>query len=237
MKKLFVLLLLFPVLVFADVDTKDGVSITENTDLDGFTSTIDTCDGQTVAVGCTETYAPAVTQDQGDYVGYQEGSDFVGFVYVPASDECICDIDVQIRQEYGDPTGLNYHISIYTVDGNNDLASLVGTSDAVAGSVIQGAANGSWMSANGDTFSFSPCVNLTGSTEYALVAFVDDDANLTDNPEHDGINYWRWAYDNELGSDGITIERGIWTWDASIPYAELGALDADDRGSFKVSTQ
>jgi hypothetical protein len=40
---------LFPALVFADVDTKDGVSITENTDLDGFTSTIDTYDGQTVS--------------------------------------------------------------------------------------------------------------------------------------------------------------------------------------------
>jgi hypothetical protein len=45
MKRLFALLLLFPVLVFADVDTKDGASITEDTDMDGFTGTIGGVDG------------------------------------------------------------------------------------------------------------------------------------------------------------------------------------------------
>ncbi|MHA2403593.1 MAG: hypothetical protein ACXADH_11430 [Candidatus Kariarchaeaceae archaeon] len=45
MKKLFVLLLLFPALVFADVDTKDGASITEDTDMDGLTGTIGGVDG------------------------------------------------------------------------------------------------------------------------------------------------------------------------------------------------
>lgn len=48
-------LLLFGVLVFADVDTRDGTAIQDSTNLDGFTSNLDDADGQvikTAAGGC-----------------------------------------------------------------------------------------------------------------------------------------------------------------------------------------
>lgn len=58
MKKLFIILFLlvcFGVLVFADVDTRDGTAITDATNLDGFTSNLDDADGQVIkasAGGC-----------------------------------------------------------------------------------------------------------------------------------------------------------------------------------------
>jgi hypothetical protein len=52
MKKLFIpLLCFFHLLVYADVDTKDGAAITTATNQDGFTSNISKVDGQTIASG------------------------------------------------------------------------------------------------------------------------------------------------------------------------------------------
>jgi hypothetical protein len=52
MKKLFIpLLCFFHLLVYADVDTKDGAAITTATNQDGFTSNISKADGQTIASG------------------------------------------------------------------------------------------------------------------------------------------------------------------------------------------
>jgi len=51
MKRLVLFLFLLPVIVFADVDTKDGTAITTSSNIDGFTSNISKIDGQTVTGG------------------------------------------------------------------------------------------------------------------------------------------------------------------------------------------
>ena len=94
MKKLFILvLLLIPCLLFADIDTKDGVSITEDTDMDGFTGTIgDLCGGGDAAAGgggetvSFRSYASACNGNpSGDYVtvnvpaGVQTGDIMIGY--------------------------------------------------------------------------------------------------------------------------------------------------------------
>jgi len=191
--------------------------------------------GKVIAAVCAESYAPSVTQDQGDYVGYGDNLDFTGFIYKPTDTECVCEIYPTIREEVGDPTGNNYHIRIFTIDGNDDVDAIIGTSAAVAGATIQGAGNGAEIG----PFIFSPCVTLTGGTEYAITAFIDTDSNLTDDPseELDASNYWRWAYDDERSLDAIQMGRAVWTWDAAIPYENTAAIDAEDDGDFRVFTQ
>jgi len=60
MKKIFVIvgILCFAGLAYADVDTRDGAAITTSSNVDGFSSNIDKCDGQTVKAtgGCTPSY-------------------------------------------------------------------------------------------------------------------------------------------------------------------------------------
>ena len=185
--------------------------------------------GKNTAV-CAAVYSPSVTRDQGVSIGRTANGDFAGYIYKPTANRCVCEVYAINEQEAGDPTGNNYHMRIFTIDGNNDVDAIIGTSAAVAGATIQGLGVG----ASVGPFTFSPCVNLTSGTEYPLTIFIDTDADLTDNPEEDGINYWRWSYDDERSLDLIQMGRGSWTWDAAIPYADEYVPDAEDDGDFTV---
>jgi hypothetical protein len=154
MKRLFALLLLFPALVFAVVNIKDGVSITENTDLDGFTSTIDTCDGQTVAgPGCTEAYdSTGLTDDEVQYVSRYAAREYVGTKMATAAEICICEIEYQTGSLSGFvgggdndctlPDCPDYYAMLFTVDGNDDLSVKLGTSNGIDGDDIADVGSG-----------------------------------------------------------------------------------------------
>jgi len=181
---------------------------------------------------CTEVYAPSLTVDEGSYIGRYASNDFSGYIYKPSANRCICEVYAYCQNETGNQTGNNYHMRIFTIDGNDDVDTIVGTSAAVAGSTI----NGSGASYIGP-FIFSTCVNLTSGTEYPFTIFIDTDSDLTDDPEYDSTNYWKWGYDNERNLDGIQVGRGDWTWDASIPYVDAGGgIDLEDDGDMKVSS-
>jgi hypothetical protein len=216
------------------VDTKDGVSITENTDLDGFTSTIDTCDGQTVAgPGCTETYAPAWTSDSERAIGQASSVDYYGLIYTPTSNEDVCAIDLYIEGIDGTLSSAHdYYISIFTINGA-DCQALLGTSVKIDGDAMVA---DTWTSANAGLFTFATPVSLTASTSYIIGAWVDQDGNLTDNPEHDATNHPEFGDDNNNNGDAITGGRIYCSWDAAIPY--VGTLsDANDDPLFRIHTQ
>ena len=56
MKKVLILALFFPLICFGAVDTKDGAAITTASNIDGFTSAIGKCGGQSISAGgsCSE---------------------------------------------------------------------------------------------------------------------------------------------------------------------------------------
>ena len=68
MKKLIALaVLIIPAILAADVDTKDGAALSTTSDVDGFSSNIDDCDGQVVATGGVDTPCTSyVTDSFGD---------------------------------------------------------------------------------------------------------------------------------------------------------------------------
>lgn len=195
---------------------------------------------QSVAV-CAESYAPSLTVNNGygAEIGRYSGADFGGYLYSPTGNECVCKVDAYISVDTGDQTGINYHMRVFVYNaGTSAVDSIVGTSSAIAGASINGNV-GTWTSANGGYFEFSPCINLSSGTVYALTIFPDDDANLTDDPEVDGSNWWEWGADNSNNGDAIQLGRGAWTWDASIPYVkdEAWVPDATDDGLMKVFTE
>ena len=181
---------------------------------------------------CVKSYDPVVTVDTSVSVGRYASQDFVGFLYTPSDNECVCRVYAYVETEEGDQTGINYHVRIFTVDGNVDVDAIIGTSAAVAGATINGNAT-----AFTGAFTFSPCVHLTGSTLYAITVFPDDDANLTDDPQIDGTNYWTWGFDNERNLDAIQSGYNKWACDAAIPYEDQEATDDDDDMEVEIWTQ
>jgi len=190
------------------------------------------------AAVCAEAYAPSLTADQGLEVGAGSGGDFAGYVYVPQQNECLCAIDLYIRVETGDQTGKKYYGRVFTIDGNSDVDTIVGTSsNYIDGTNINGNAP-AWISALVDgKITFSPCLNLTSGEDYAITMFVDTDGNLDDDTEIDGSNHWEWGYDNESNGETELQGRCRWAWDASIPYVEEFAIDVEDEGLIKIWTK
>ena len=225
---ILVFLLSFPTFVSADVDEVLGISTFD--EILGV-STSDEFLGVAVASdSCTEAYAPTLTHDSNYYVGRYDNTDFVGAMIDPEQNECVCKVKAYIRAETGDQTGIDYYCRIFTIDGNSDVDTIVGTSSALAGANINGNA-GTYAE-----FTFSPCVNVSHGTTYAYTIFPDQDSDLTDNPDNDTSNYWAWGYDNGSNVDAISLGKGAWTWDDTIPYAD-DSTDATDDMLIKVWTE
>ena len=186
---------------------------------------------------CAETYAPNLAADAELYIGRLEATDFYGALYKPATTQDVCQIDAYIRYITGTLTSdHDYYCRIFSIDGNDDVDAILGTSSKVDGDLMSA---GTWVSANAGYFVFDTPVTLTGGTTYAITFFISrGDSDLTDNPEHDGTNYPMIGFDNENNiGDGISMGRGSWTWDSSIPYADEFAIDPEDDVLIKVWTQ
>jgi hypothetical protein len=184
---------------------------------------------------CAEDYAPSLTADVGRDIGATNTREFNGFIYTPATNKCVCYVDVYIKNESGDPTGINYHLSIHTIDGSSQLESPLGVSSAIAGADINGQA-ATWISANAGTFDFSTCVSLTASTSYAFAIFPDQDSNLTDDPEIDGTNYWQLGLVDE--NNGSLIHSGRYTWSYTDPLPHVvQSTDAEDDILVKIGNK
>lgn len=192
------------------------------------------------ATTCDLTYdTSALTVDGTDniQVGRYSASDFYGFLYTPAANECVCKIDPYIYSETGTPAG-NYYARIFVYNGaTGAIDSIAGTSSAVAGAGINGQ-GGQWSSASAGTYDFDPCISLSTGTTYAITWFISTDADLTDDPEYDGTNYWAIGTDDNAASDAIQLGRGSWQWDAEIPYPkEAYVPDAASDALVKIYTE
>ena len=178
--------------------------------------------------GCSESYFSDVTPDTAWSVGQSADRHYVGTVYTPAADECVCAIDVYVYGIQGTlTTDHDYYAQIYEMT-TTTLSSLVtnGTSNVVAGETL---AASTWVSANAGKFEFSTCVSLTGSTAYAIVFALDTEGDgIADEPNLDGTNYWQLGHDDESNIDSVLGGTGKWTWDSSIPYAQIIADEQDD---------
>jgi hypothetical protein len=220
------------------VDTKDGVSITENTDLDGFTSTIDTCDGQTVAgPGCaSEAYdSTGLTDDEVQYVSRYAAREYVGTKMATAAEICICEIEYQTGSLSGFvgggdndctlPDCPDYYAMLFTVDGNDDLSVKLGTSNGIDGDDIADVGSVT-------TWTFDPCVTVVAGN-YAIVIIGDTDGDTTDDPEvaadRGDDDYFAIDADNNNNGDAIQLGRFDWSHDGSIPYADQSSEVNDDQ--------
>jgi len=183
---------------------------------------------------CTETYAPSLTGDAGMYIGQSDSYDFYGILYKPASSESICKLEVYIEALQGTLTSSHdYYCRIFSVDGNDDVDAILGTSSKLDGDAL---VDNTWTSANAGFFEFSSPVALTGGVTYAITFFIDRDSDLTDNPEFDYQNYPEFSFDNERNLDAVQVGRVGFTWDAAIPYADQG-IDAEDDALIKIWTK
>ena len=61
-------------------------------------------------------------------------------------------------------------------------------------------------------------------------------SNLNDNPEFDASNHPNLNYDDEQNTDGVSLGRGSWTWDASIPYVDQ-VFDPEDDFKIRIFTE
>jgi len=184
---------------------------------------------------CTEDYAPSLTVDQPMYIGQSSGTDFHGGGYTPEVTGSVCKIDLHIQavNEATTLAGKNIHCRIFTIDGNGDVDTIVGTSSALdADSMVAS----TWTSANAGYFEFSPSVELSSIVVYAITFFVDTDSDLTDDPEFDADDYVSGGYDNESNVDAFLLGRTAWTWDSEIPYVDQNLIDAEDDIAIKVFT-
>jgi hypothetical protein len=125
----------------------------------------------------------------------------------------------------------NFHVQLFTIDGNNDIDALLGTSAAVDGDDITAAGTKT-------TWTFSPCVTVAAGN-YAAVILPDTDSNtaITDDPEIDGTNYFKIDGDDERNLDAVQIGHAEYTWDAAIPFVDHVTFDAEDDHIITYSTQ
>jgi len=191
----------------------------------------------TAAAVCAEDYAPSLTADAGRNVGAYNELEFTGFIYTPAANKCVCYVDIKQNSEAGDPTGINYHMQIYSLDGSSGLNVLLGTSNAVAGADLQGGGN-EWISVLTSTngFVFDTCVNLSASTPYGFAIFPDTDTNTTDDPEVDSTNYWILDLDDE--NNGSLVHSGRYTWSYATPLPHtVESTDAEDDILVKIGDE
>ena len=122
---------------------------------------------------CAESYNPGWTSDIATRgVGEAISVDYYGMLYTPTSTECVCKVLVYNEQIDGTLTSSHdYYMVFFELTGNN-ATSIMDTSEKVDG---DGLSNDTWV-----TFTFSSCVNLTGSTQYGIGIFVDTDVSVAD---------------------------------------------------------
>ena len=175
---------------------------------------------------CTETYSPNLAVDAENHIGRWSASDFLGFLYKPTSTASVCQIDVYVRYITGTLTSSHdYYCRIFSIDGNNDAATILGTSSKIDGDLIGEEA---WISANAGYFVFDTPVALNSGTTYAITFFIDQDSDLDDDPEADADNYPGFGYDNERNLDTIQYGAIGFAWDDTIPYADNSSGVNDD---------
>lgn len=182
---------------------------------------------------CDEWYDFTGTKDQASGIGAYVDRDFIGPRWTQPSDQTLCEVDMFIGGMVGSPSSSHdYWMRVFTVDGNNDLATVVATSTTKIDG--DGLSAGTWISENEGNFEFDD-VALSNGVEYAFTIFVDQDANQSDDPEADGSNFPKWGFDDENNSAPNQDGLGRWTYDASIPYVDYD-LDAEDDLLIKIHT-
>ena len=165
-------------------------------------------------------------------IGRWEHTDFWGPILNFASTQCVCRVDAWVINIGGNPDSYEYYMRIYRVAGDGTLDLAMGTSEVVSGVAI---VDDAYLS-----FTFSTCVDLLDSVDYAFVPVVDTDSDPNDKPEPEGdndTNYWEWGFNVDNDADATQVGIVGWEWDSSIPYAVETALQATDEVKMKVFSQ
>ena len=136
----------------ADLDTFEGMAIDTGTTIEG-TALADTIEGQTIVASCAlgDNYQP--TNDDTTTIAKFADKEWGGAGYKDTTtSHCVCKLAFKLTAT-GTITGLTFYAKIGPIDGNDDVTSIIGTSDGVTG--VDG-----WAETEVE-FDFSPCITLT----------------------------------------------------------------------------
>ncbi len=165
MKKRYLLLfLLLPAICLADIDTWNGQSITQDTDLIGAKNAnagLSAIDGATIVSGaCTTAHTTNTGAQTGDIDVHDDADRYLAghHLYDPGSNVSVCKVTFYLSST-GTVSGKTYYLDIYTTPFSA-LVSLQGTSASVTG-------DNSWNDTAVE-FTFSSSVSLTSGTLYGF---------------------------------------------------------------------
>ena len=235
MRKLIFLLLLLPSIALAGF-LVDGV--TDPASVDGV-ATPASVDG-VASDYCLSEYDPSPTDDASRYFSRYSGEEYMGMIYNPDSNQCICAVDFMLGERAGTfDANDDFYMRIFLLDGANaldDYTSPLGTSAKIDGDDWN-TNNVMISTTSSGNITFSPCVNVSSGSSYALVLFLDNDGNPNDSPEYDETNYHFWRYDDEANvAHGDTIQEGWCHWDPDDGTIS-GTPDNDDLMDIIVYTE
>lgn len=147
------------------------------------------------AVVCAS-YTSQASDSDYEYLGDADGNRYVGTDYTPPANVCVCKVVFKLGAT-GTITGKTFYAEIWNTTGSYPdvvlSGSAIGTSAGVTG--------GAWGTGTAVTFTFSPCINLTSGTQYAITA---------SDHETDSSNYSRMRY--YTTSDTWSYGTGMYRW-------------------------
>ena len=178
----------------------------------------------------TETYNPTASLEESLFINIGYNRSYMGIEYRPASNQCVCRVEVYNTDIIGTMTAAHeYYMWISSIGASN---SLDGVTSAVSAKV-----EGLDMTTNTwQSWTFSPCINLTQDARYGFAWMYDADGDPETAPVLDETNYWRIAIDDERELDTIQYGSRGWAWDAAIPFDQTSS-DVEDDILIKVYTQ
>ena len=150
MKKLIVLFLLIPSLLFAGNVQKMHSAVLQKA-----------IGGGSCSVSVT--FAPSGTKGATTF-GHYANRFYGGGVYTTSAAMSVCQVDIRLSLDAGDVSGKTYYVAIYTMSGTA-MGTLQGASTGVTGS-------NSWSETD-VSFSFASSVSLSDATDYAFVVYPD----------------------------------------------------------------
>jgi hypothetical protein len=181
---------------------------------------------------CLLGYDHGETQDGTFPFGQYLGKAFGGGKYTPSSNQCVCAVDVYFGGTQGTLTSSDdIYIRIATLNGSNEINSPttgLGTSSKIDGDTIT---DHTWISANIGVVTFSPCIELSSGTAYAIYGLLDEDGN-TATVDNDSSNYPRMGMAIETDHGSIWGGRFQWEDDGTVNVS-----DAPDDVGIRIYTE
>jgi len=158
--------------------------------------------GITPSVSCTcevTVYESSTGGTSGDTMNRSSAEAYGGIFYTPTDNIDLCQYKFYPKSVTGDVSAKTYKATVYALSGTTLITSL-GSSTGLTG-------NNLWDATTPLIFDFPSVVNLVGSTQYAIVIWVDNGGS----PAYDSSNYLTLGYSATGGTP--TNIYAIWRED------------------------